>query len=83
MQLEPGDVQLVNNYHVLHARDAYTRRPRRRRACATSSACGSRPSVLTDDDKPEAFRLTATTETWWKAAPVHVLIRTDAPSGGP
>ena len=25
-------------------------------------------SVLTDDDKPEAFRLTATTETWWKAA---------------
>ena len=24
MQLRPGDMQFVNNYHVLHARDAYT-----------------------------------------------------------
>jgi hypothetical protein len=24
--------------------------------------------VLTDEDKPEAFRLGATTDTWWEAA---------------
>ena len=27
MQFEPGDVQLINNGHVLHAREAYTDHP--------------------------------------------------------
>ena len=67
MQLEPGDVQLVNNYHVLHARDAYTD-DRATGAVRHLKRLWLETSVLTDDDKPEAFRLTATTETWWKAA---------------
>ena len=63
----PGDMQFVNNYHVLHAREPTP-------TTATAGAVRHlkrlwlETDVLTDDDKPEAFRLTATTETWWKAA---------------
>jgi hypothetical protein len=67
MQLEPGDIQLVNNYHVLHARDAYTD-DRAAGAVRHLKRLWLETDVLTDDDKPEPFRLTATTETWWKAA---------------
>jgi hypothetical protein len=67
MQLRPGDMQFVNNYHVLHARDAYTDdRPNGRVRHLKRLWLETR--VLTDDDKPDAFRLGATTETWWEAA---------------
>ncbi len=67
MPLQPGDVQLVNNYHVLHARHAYTD-DRATGAVRHLQRLWLETSVLTDHDKPEAFRLTATTEDWWKAA---------------
>jgi hypothetical protein len=57
----------VNNYHVLHARDAYTD-DRDAGAVRHLKRLWLETGVLTDDDKPEALRLTATTETWWKAA---------------
>jgi alpha-ketoglutarate-dependent taurine dioxygenase len=67
MQLHPGDMQFVNNYHVLHARDAYTDdRPAGRVRHLKRLWLETR--VLTDDDKPEPFRLGATTDTWWEAA---------------
>jgi len=67
MQLEPGDMQFVNNYHVLHARDAYTDdRPSGR--VRHLKRLWLETAVLTAADKPEAFRLGATTDTWWEAA---------------
>ena len=35
MTMRPGDMQFVNNYHVLHARDGVRRRPRGRAGSAT------------------------------------------------
>jgi alpha-ketoglutarate-dependent taurine dioxygenase len=67
MQLEPGDMQFVNNYHVLHARAAYTD-DREAGAVRHLKRLWLETGILTDDDKPEPFRLTATTEDWWKAA---------------
>ncbi len=67
MQLEPGDVQLVNNYHVLHARDSYTDdRPAGR--VRHLKRLWLETSILAADDKPEAFRLGAITDAWWEAA---------------
>ncbi|MGQ0431723.1 MAG: TauD/TfdA family dioxygenase [Microthrixaceae bacterium] len=63
MQLEPGDMQFVNNHHVLHARAAY----------ADDRASGRirhlkrlwlETDLLTDDAKPERFRL-GRTDQWW------------------
>lgn len=67
MQLEPGDMQFVNNYHVLHARDAYAD-DRPAGAVRHLKRLWLETSILTDEDKPEAFRMGATTEDWWKAA---------------
>ena len=67
MQLEPGDMQFVNNYHVLHARRAYTD-DRDAGAVRHLKRLWLETDVLTDEDKPEAFRLAATTDTWWNAA---------------
>ena len=56
MMMQPGDMQFVNNYHVLHAREAY----------ADDRAAGKirhlkrlwlETDVLTDGEKPERFRL--------------------------
>lgn len=53
--------------HVLHARAA----------CTDDGETGAvrhlerswlETGVLTDDDKPDAFRMGGTTEDWWKAA---------------
>ena len=67
MQLGPGDMQFVNNYHVLHARDAYTDdRPNGR--VRHLKRLWLETSVLTAEDKPEAFRLGATTDAWWEAS---------------
>ena len=67
MQMEPGDMQFVNNYHVLHARAAYAD-DREAGAVRHLKRLWLETDILTDDDKPEAFRLGATTEDWWKAA---------------
>ncbi len=67
MQLQPGDVQLVNNYHVLHARDAYTD-DRQGGRVRHLKRLWLETSVLTADDKPEAFRLGTTTDAWWEAS---------------
>jgi hypothetical protein len=83
MQLEPGDMQFVNNYHVLHAREAYADdRPNCR--VRHLKRLWLETSVLTADDKPEAFRLGATAETWWDAAglPASPGASPPAPSAG-
>jgi len=63
MMMQPGDMQFVNNYHVLHAREAY----------ADDRAAGTirhlkrlwlETDVLTDDEKPERFRLGRTDGYW-------------------
>jgi hypothetical protein len=67
MTMRPGDMQFVNNYHVLHARDAYTD-DREAGKVRHLKRLWLETRVLTADDKPEAFRLGATTDTWWEAA---------------
>ena len=63
MMMQPGDMQFVNNYHVLHAREAY----------ADDRAAGKirhlkrlwlETDVLTDGEKPERFRLGRTDGYW-------------------
>ncbi len=67
MALQPGDMQFVNNYHVLHARSAYTDdRPSGR--VRHLKRLWLETSVLTPDDKPPAFRLEGASESWWEAA---------------
>jgi hypothetical protein len=63
MDLQPGDMQFVNNYPVLHARSAYEDdreagkvRHLKRLWLATD--------LLTDDQKPERFRLGRTDGYW-------------------
>jgi hypothetical protein len=56
MMLAPGDMQFVNNYHVLHGRDAYDDdRPAHK--IRHLKRLWLETDVLTDDDKPERFRL--------------------------
>jgi hypothetical protein len=67
MQLRAGDMQFVNNYHVLHARDAYTDdRPADR--VRHLKRLWLETGLLTDDDKPEPFRLDRSSAAWWAAA---------------
>jgi hypothetical protein len=55
MGLRPGDMQFVNNYHVLHSRTAYRDdRPGRVRHL---KRLWLETDVLDDEEKPERFRL--------------------------
>ena len=63
MQLEPGDMQFVNNYHVLHARDAYVD-DRAAGKVRHLKRLWLETEVLTDDEKPERFRLGRTDGYW-------------------
>jgi hypothetical protein len=64
MTMQPGDMQFVNNYHVLHGRDSYE-----------DDRAGGRirhlkrlwleTDVLADTDKPERFRLGRTDRNHW------------------
>jgi hypothetical protein len=65
MMLEPGDMQFVNNYHVLHARDAYED-DRARGRIRHLKRLWLETEVLTDDDKPEWFRL-GRNDQWWSS----------------
>jgi Taurine catabolism dioxygenase TauD, TfdA family len=66
MMLQPGDMQFVNNYHVLHARDAYEDR----RADGTIrhlKRLWLETDLLPDETKPEPFRLNRTAGNWWSS----------------
>jgi hypothetical protein len=63
MRLEPGDMQFVNNYHVLHARDAYVD-DRAAGKVRHLKRLWLETDVLTDDEKPERFRLGRTDGYW-------------------
>jgi hypothetical protein len=63
MGLRPGDMQFVNNYHVLHSRDAY-RDDRPAGKIRHLKRLWLETDVLTDDDKPERFRLRGTSSYW-------------------
>ena len=65
MALEPGDMQFIDNYHVLHGREAYTDAPDQGRV-RHLKRLWLETRVLTDDDKPETFRLDRTASHWWK-----------------
>jgi len=63
MTMQPGDMQFVNNYHVLHARDAYTDdRPAGR--IRHLKRLWLETYILADDEKPERFRLGRTDGYW-------------------
>ena len=63
MQLEPGDMQFVNNYHVLHARSAYTD-DREHGQIRHLKRLWLETGLLADDDKPEPFRLAGSSRCW-------------------
>ena len=63
MRMEPGDMQFVNNYHVLHAREGYTDdRPAGR--IRHLKRLWLETEVLADAEKPERFRLGRTDGYW-------------------
>jgi hypothetical protein len=63
MLMQPGDMQFVNNYHVLHARDAYTDdRPAGR--VRHLKRLWLETDLLSNDEKPERFRLGRTDGYW-------------------
>jgi len=64
MMLQPGDMQFVNNYHVLHARDAYQDR-RADGQIRHLKRLWLETELLPDDEKPEPFRLNQTAGNWW------------------
>ena len=67
MRLEPGDMQLINNYHVLHGREPYED-DRANGRVRHLKRLWLETSVLTDEQKPEAFRPSRSTKSWWEAA---------------
>ena len=68
MQLEPGDMQFVNNYHVLHARDAYTDdRPNGRGAPPQAPLAGDERAHRRRQARGLPARRPPP-KTWWKAA---------------
>lgn len=63
MDFQPGDMQFVNNYHVLHARDAYED-DRAAGRIRHLKRLWLETDLLADDEKPEQFRL-GRTDAWW------------------
>ncbi len=66
MMLQPGDMQFVNNYHVLHARDAYEDR-RAEGKIRHLKRLWLETDLLPDPEKPEPFRLNRTAGSWWSS----------------
>jgi hypothetical protein len=63
MTMQPGDMQFVNNYHVLHARHAYEDdRPAGR--IRHLKRLWLETDLLADGEKPERFRLGRTDSYW-------------------
>ncbi len=67
MRLEPGDIQLINNYHVLHGRAPYTD-DRERGKVRHLKRLWLETDVLTDEQKPDRYRMSASLPSWWKAS---------------
>ncbi len=63
MTMQPGDMQFVDNYHVLHARAAYTD-DREAGRIRHLKRLWLETGVLADADKPERFRLGRTDRFW-------------------
>ena len=63
MDLEPGDMQFVNNYHVLHGRKGYED-DRADGRIRHLKRLWLETDILTDDEKPERFRLGRTDNYW-------------------
>jgi hypothetical protein len=63
MGMQAGDMQFVNNYHVLHGRDGY-RDDRANGKVRHLKRLWLETDVLADDDKPERFRLGRTDHYW-------------------
>jgi hypothetical protein len=63
MAIEPGDMQFVNNYHVLHGREAY-RDDRERGRVRHLKRLWLETDVLAQEDKPAIFRLGRTDSYW-------------------
>jgi hypothetical protein len=66
MTMQPGDMQFVNNYHVLHARNAYVDRRDEGRV-RHLKRLWLETEILADDDKPEPFRLGRGADNWWSS----------------
>jgi hypothetical protein len=66
MMLQPGDMQFVNNYHVLHGRKAYTD-VRGEGKIRHLKRLWLETDILRDDDKPAPFRLGRTADNWWSS----------------
>jgi alpha-ketoglutarate-dependent taurine dioxygenase len=63
MGMQAGDMQFVNNYHVLHGRDGY-RDDRAAGKVRHLKRLWLETDLLTDDAKPERFRLGRTDNYW-------------------
>ena len=63
MTLQPGDMQFVNNYHVLHGRDAYEDR-RGEGQVRHLKRLWLETELLSDDAKPPPFRLAHGAGDW-------------------
>ncbi|HET6950530.1 MAG TPA: TauD/TfdA family dioxygenase [Acidimicrobiales bacterium] len=61
--MRPGDMQFVNNYHVLHARDAYID-DRAAGKVRHLKRLWLETDILRNEDKPERFRLGRTDSYW-------------------
>ena len=66
MMLQPGDMQFVNNYHVLHGRDDYEDR-RSEGKIRHLKRLWLETELLSDDAKPEPFRLDHSAGNWWSS----------------
>jgi hypothetical protein len=71
MLMEPGDMQLVDNYHVLHARRGYVD-DRESGRVRHLKRLWLETEVLSDDDKPEAFRMGGMSRSWLDKAEASV-----------
>lgn len=67
MRLERGDMQFINNYHVLHGRAPY-RDAREVGAVRHLKRLWLETRVLGEEDKPERYRMSASAGSWWEAA---------------
>jgi alpha-ketoglutarate-dependent taurine dioxygenase len=63
MEMRPGDIQFVNNYHVLHARKGYTD-DRENGRIRHLKRLWLETDLLAQEDKPERFRLGRTDSYW-------------------
>jgi len=62
MDLQPGDMQFINNYHVLHARTAFEDHPDPRRK-RFLKRLWLQTRKLTD--RPRHFQLRSSAKAWW------------------